>query len=54
MKKMLAKGQKLKIAIDTMGGDFAPQEIVKGAIGAASEGKQRLFLLAQKLQLEKS
>jgi glycerol-3-phosphate acyltransferase PlsX len=29
----------MKIAVDAMGGDFAPSEIVKGAIKAAREYK---------------
>jgi len=34
----------LKIAVDAMGGDFAPQEIVKGAIEAARENEIGLIL----------
>ena len=34
-----------KIAIDAMGGDYAPEEIVKGAIGAAREGGIELILV---------
>ena len=40
-----AKSNKLRVAIDTMGGDHAPEEIVKGAIRAASEGKTEIVLV---------
>jgi glycerol-3-phosphate acyltransferase PlsX len=35
----------MKIAIDTMGGDFAPDEIIKGAIQSANEYTQTGFIL---------
>jgi glycerol-3-phosphate acyltransferase PlsX len=35
----------VKIAVDAMGGDFAPGEIVKGALLAASEFKQAIILV---------
>ncbi|MFA5375172.1 MAG: phosphate acyltransferase PlsX [Dehalococcoidia bacterium] len=38
------KGKKLRIAIDAMGGDFAPAEIVKGAIMGARELKAEIIL----------
>lgn len=30
-------GQKVRIAVDTMGGDYAPEEVIKGAVQAARE-----------------
>jgi glycerol-3-phosphate acyltransferase PlsX len=37
----------LKIAIDAMGGDYAPQEVVKGAIAGARETGMGLYLVGQ-------
>jgi phosphate acyltransferase len=42
---MLANGQKLRIAIDSMGGDYAPSQIVKGAILAASKTDAEIILV---------
>ena len=38
----------MKIAVDAMGGDFAPNEIVKGAIKAANEYKTEIILVGKK------
>jgi len=38
----------MKIAVDAMGGDFAPLEIVKGAIKAAREYKVNIILVGKK------
>jgi glycerol-3-phosphate acyltransferase PlsX len=38
----------MKIAVDAMGGDFAPNEIVKGAIKAANEYKAEIILVGKK------
>ena len=35
----------MKIAVDAMGGDYAPEEVVKGAIGAAREDGIELILV---------
>ena len=35
----------MKVLIDGMGGDFAPEEIVKGAIMAAPETKETIVIL---------
>jgi len=35
----------VKIAIDAMGGDYAPEEIVKGAVAAANNGDVELILV---------
>lgn len=37
----------MKLAIDAMGGDFAPQEIVKGAVDAAREFQVEIVLVGQ-------
>jgi glycerol-3-phosphate acyltransferase PlsX len=38
----------MKIAVDAMGGDFAPHEIVKGAMKAAREYKVNIILVGKK------
>ena len=35
----------IRIAVDAMGGDFAPEEIVKGAISAAAQGGVQILLV---------
>lgn len=50
---MPANSKKLRIAIDTMGGDYAPVEIVKGAIEAASKGKTEIVLVGPEIILKK-
>ena len=35
----------MKIAVDAMGGDFAPREIVTGAISAARTAKDRFEIV---------
>ncbi len=47
-------GKKLKIAVDIMGGDFAPDEIVKGAAQAAKDLGVDIILVGTKSALEKS
>ncbi len=41
----------MKIAVDAMGGDFAPGEIVKGALLAAKEYNQALILVGDEEQI---
>jgi len=43
----------MRIAVDAMGGDHAPQEIVKGAVSAASELKVEIALVGDPESLEK-
>ncbi|HKP54615.1 MAG TPA: phosphate acyltransferase PlsX [Chloroflexia bacterium] len=45
--KLKTRNSKLKIAIDAMGGDHAPEEIVKGAIDAAREYGIEIVLVGQ-------
>jgi glycerol-3-phosphate acyltransferase PlsX len=40
-------GETVRIAIDAMGGDYAPQEIVKGAISALEEEQVELVLVGR-------
>ncbi|MGM0501966.1 MAG: phosphate acyltransferase PlsX [Bacillota bacterium] len=42
----------MKIAIDAMGGDYGPQELVKGAIKASQEIDAELILVGQKDKIE--
>lgn len=42
----------MKIAVDAMGGDYAPREIVKGSLEAAKETSWwNLFATALKMQI---
>ncbi|OPZ72600.1 MAG: Phosphate acyltransferase [Firmicutes bacterium ADurb.Bin456] len=41
----------MKIAVDAMGGDFAPGEIVKGALQAAREFNQAIILVGDEAQI---
>jgi glycerol-3-phosphate acyltransferase PlsX len=47
-------GKTLKIAVDIMGGDFAPDEIVKGSVQAAKELGVEIILVGTKPALETS
>ncbi|MDP2953815.1 MAG: phosphate acyltransferase, partial [Chloroflexota bacterium] len=42
----------MKIALDAMGGDRAPQEMVKGAAAAAREYKLEVLLVGQRALVE--
>lgn len=47
-------GQKIRIALDAMGGDYAPAEVVKGACKAVEEYENiKLFLVGDKIAIEK-
>jgi len=52
MEKTINKGQPVKIAVDAMGGDFAPGEIVKGAVQAARELGVEIILVGVKADIE--
>lgn len=43
----------MRIAVDAMGGDYAPSEIVKGAVTAAEEGDIRILLVGDESRLRK-
>ena len=42
----------IRIAIDAMGGDFAPKEIIKGAVAAAREFSISVILVGDKVKVE--
>ncbi len=43
----------IKVAVDAMGGDHAPQEIVKGAVEAVnSQSRVKVFLVGQKAAVQ--
>ena len=46
---MVDSNKKFRIAIDAMGGDYAPLEIVKGGIKAAQEPGIHVILVGKKL-----
>jgi len=48
-----SQGKKLRIAIDAMGGDFAPAEIVKGAVMGARELKAEIILTGVVADIER-
>ena len=41
----IVKNGRIRVAVDAMGGDYAPQEIVKGAVLAAQKGDVEIFLV---------
>ncbi|HEY9722788.1 MAG TPA: phosphate acyltransferase PlsX [Oscillatoriaceae cyanobacterium] len=41
-----------RIAVDAMGGDYAPDEIVKGALNAAREGLAEIILVGDRARLD--
>jgi len=49
---MAGANQRIRIAIDAMGGDYAPSEIVKGAVGAAEKGNLEIILVGPTTTVE--
>ena len=47
-------GNRARIAVDGMGGDYAPIEIIKGAIGAAKELDVDILLVGNRQQIQAS
>ena len=43
----------VRIAIDAMGGDFAPEEIIKGAVSATKQGGIEAILVGTKDAIDK-
>ena len=41
----------IKVAVDAMGGDYAPQEAVKGSVAAVSENENVQVLLVGKQEI---
>jgi len=50
---MLEANRKIRIAVDAMGGDYAPQEVVKGAVLAAQKDDVKITLVGPKDILER-
>jgi glycerol-3-phosphate acyltransferase PlsX len=42
----------LRVILDAMGGDYAPEEIIKGAIEASEENKTEIVLVGNKTQIQ--
>jgi len=51
--KNIAKNGRIRVAVDAMGGDYAPGEIVKGAVLAAQKDDVEIFLVGTAGILEK-
>jgi glycerol-3-phosphate acyltransferase PlsX len=49
----MAQNGRVRVAVDAMGGDYAPEEIVKGAVLAAQKGDIEIFLVGPTSILEK-
>jgi glycerol-3-phosphate acyltransferase PlsX len=45
-------GRRLRIAVDAMGGDYAPREVVKGAVQAARDFEVEIILVGPMAQVE--
>lgn len=43
----MAQDRKVRVAVDAMGGDYAPEEIVKGAVLAGQKGDVEIVLVGQ-------
>jgi glycerol-3-phosphate acyltransferase PlsX len=51
--KNITQNGRVRVAVDAMGGDYAPEEIVKGAVLASRKGDVKLFLVGSANILEK-
>jgi glycerol-3-phosphate acyltransferase PlsX len=51
--KNMAQNGRIRVAVDAMGGDYAPEEIVKGAVLAAEKDDVKIFLVGPAAILEK-
>ncbi len=51
--KNIAQNGRIRVAVDAMGGDYAPEEIVKGAVQAAKQDDVEIFLVGSTNILEK-
>ena len=45
-------GRQIRIAVDAMGGDYAPRDIVRGAVLAAGDLGVEIILVGPKAQIE--
>ena len=50
---MATEGQTVRIAVDAMGGDYAPSDVVKGALLAAEQEKAHILLVGDPEVLER-
>ncbi len=48
----MAQNGRIRVAVDAMGGDYAPEEIVKGAVLAAERDDVKIFLVGPAAILE--
>jgi glycerol-3-phosphate acyltransferase PlsX len=51
--KNMVRNGRIRVAVDAMGGDYAPEEIVKGAVLAARKDDVEIILVGTKSVLEK-
>ena len=51
--KNIVKNGRIRVAVDAMGGDHAPEEVVKGAVLAAQKDDVDVFLVGTTSILEK-
>jgi glycerol-3-phosphate acyltransferase PlsX len=51
--KKMAQSGRVRVAVDAMGGDYAPEEIIKGAVLAAQKGDVEISLVGSTNILEK-
>ena len=51
--KNIVQNGRIRVAVDAMGGDYAPEEIVKGAVLAAEKDDVEIFLVGPTAILEK-
>jgi glycerol-3-phosphate acyltransferase PlsX len=51
--KKMAQSGRVRVAVDAMGGDYAPEEIIKGAVLAAQKGDVEISLVGPTNILEK-
>jgi glycerol-3-phosphate acyltransferase PlsX len=51
--KNMVQNGRIRVAVDAMGGDYAPEEIVKGAVLAAEKDDVKIFLVGPATILEK-
>lgn len=52
MGKLNNTGRQLRIAVDAMGGDYAPGEVVRGAVQAANDLAVEIILVGPKAEIE--
>jgi len=49
----MVQNGRVRVAVDAMGGDYAPEEVVKGAVRSAQKGDVEIFLVGPTNILEK-